>query len=350
MDKEKIISYIENSFLSPILKINSVTDISFNGSSLFYVDNDYGRKKSDINISNEEVRDFLRQLANLTEKQFSYQDPFLDVSVGRYRINAVHQSIARKNNENVLTFSLRIASLCNKINNDKYFLNDKLKLFFKKIIDNNCSIVISGITGTGKTEFQKYLISLMKNYTRTIVIDNVQELETLYYENDLDLTYWLVDDKNINASSHKLIKNALRSNPDWLIVAESRGEEVSDVITSAMTGHPIITTIHALDNYSVPTRMARLSLKGTQNENFNNVLEDILYHIHFYVYLKKEVHNQVINRYISSIMYRDNNGVNIELYSKKNEKELYYNFDKKTLKSISFLNENLIEGVFEYEK
>ena len=65
------VAYLESSFLSPLLVQEGVTDISYNGESLFYVSNDKGRQRSSIEAKKEDVSSFLRQLANLTEKQFS---------------------------------------------------------------------------------------------------------------------------------------------------------------------------------------------------------------------------------------------------------------------------------------
>ena len=96
MDTLKTIDYLEHSFLEPLLGNPNVTDISYNGQDIYYVDNDLGRLKSDIAINKQNARDFVRQIANLSEKQFSYQNPKLDVSFGKYRFNAVHQSIGRK--------------------------------------------------------------------------------------------------------------------------------------------------------------------------------------------------------------------------------------------------------------
>ena len=68
------------------------------------------RIKNPLTIEKSAAKDFVRQIANLTEKQFSYQSPELDVSFGRYRFNALHQSICRKNNEESVCFAIRIAS------------------------------------------------------------------------------------------------------------------------------------------------------------------------------------------------------------------------------------------------
>ena len=50
MDVSKIIDYFEHSFLKDLLANPSVTDISYNGQDIYYVDNEYGRLKSDISI------------------------------------------------------------------------------------------------------------------------------------------------------------------------------------------------------------------------------------------------------------------------------------------------------------
>ena len=173
MESNKIVSYIENSFLSELLEDENITDISYNGNNIFFMHNLKGRKRSDIQISNSDAKDFIRQIANLTEKQFSFQTPILDVTAGKYRLNAVHNSIGRNIDEQAITFSIRIASTVPKITDSNGFLTKELISLLKAIIQNNISIVIGGITGTGKTEFQKYLLSKMEPATRVIIIDNV---------------------------------------------------------------------------------------------------------------------------------------------------------------------------------
>ena len=78
--------------------------------------------------------------------------------------------------------------------------------------------------------------------------------------------------------------NCLRSNPDWLIVAEARGEEMLEVLNSSLTGHPIITTIHALDIYNMPNRMARMIMMNPQKLRFDDVYRDISHNLRFYIY------------------------------------------------------------------
>ena len=337
MDVNKAITFLESSFLKDLLLDENVTDISFNGLDIYYVHNDYGRKKSEIVLDKVSAKDFVRQIANLSEKQFSFQSPRLSVSFGRYRINALHQSVCRKNNEESVSFDIRIASSSLKFGKDGS-LDEELKELLSTIVCSNASIVIGGITGSGKTELQKYLLSIMPTNTRVIVIDNILELDQFVPSQDLDLNIWQADEKREQVSIQNLVISALRSNPDWLIVAEARGKEMLDVLNSSLRGHPIITTIHAFDINSMPHRMVRLVMMNEQKMNFDDVYDDISYHMRFYIYLKRKYRTDgVVQRYISSIAYL--NGRRMEkIYGSDGVNKKYELLSEEAIKSLDLSN------------
>lgn len=308
MEIDKALSFVEESFIKPIIQDPEITDVSFNGEFIFFQHNSFGRLKSDILINQTEARDFIRQIANLTEQQFSFQNPLLDVSIGKYRINAVHQSIGRVDNKQAITFSIRISSVEPKITDESGYLSRELASLFDVLLHSHCSMAIGGITGTGKTEFQKYLLRKMNEKDRVIIIDNVLELDQVRFNRNCDINSWQLDDRSPNSSIQTLVKNALRSNPDWLIVAEARGPEMLDVFNSMLTGHPIITTIHAQNLESMPVRMTRMIMMADKRTDFNKIADDLNEHLHFYVYLNKsENPDGSINRYIKEVgeMTRD---------------------------------------------
>ena len=323
MDVKKLTDYLESSFLKDLLSLDSVTDISYNGDNIYYIDNRYGRLRRDVEVEPQLVKDFIRQIANLSEKQFSYQSPELDVSFGKYRLSALHQSICRKNNEECVCFSIRIASSKLRIEENEQFFPREVIELLDVLIDSNVSIVIGGLTGSGKTELQKYLITRMRENTRTIVIDNILELDQLKINKNLDFNIWQVDENRSKASIQSLVRTALRSNPDWLIVAESRGKEMLEVLNSSLTGHPIITTLHALDIESMPYRMVRMVMMNEQKMDFNDVYQDIAYHMRFYIYMKRKyLNNGAVLRYISSIAYLNGKDME-EIYGSDGENKKY---------------------------
>ncbi len=314
----RLISYIENSFLASLIQDRNVTDISFNGEALYYLNNLSGRGKADVEVGKQEAIDFIRQVANLSEKQFSYASPILDVSVGRYRINAVHSSIARVKDDKTISFSIRIASYKNKIQNDDNFMSLDMREYLLNLIKNKESIVIAGPTGTGKTELQKYLLMSIERNAHIIAIDNIQELEGLRNEEDIDLTSWQVYPSMADRTFESLIRNALRNNPDWLIVAESRGKEMADILLSVTSGHPIITTMHANTLEEIPIRIARMIQLNNPNQLFEDVLSDVKNNFHNYVLLERTIDEHgYVKRFIKGIAYLKDANSNIEIVKER---------------------------------
>lgn len=303
MMKEKLIEFIENSFLRPLLLDENVTDISYNGKDIFYQHNLNGRLKSDILVSPSDVNQFLRQIANQTDSQFSRTEPILDVSVGKYRINATHLAVSRKDREMCFTFSIRIGYEKLRICDNDGFVEEKVMGFLNLALVNKISIAISGKTGSGKTEFQKYLISKLAPNSRVIIIDNIDEFDTNVFAPTIDAQTWLVPYKNNNVDANMLIRNALRSNPDWIIMGESRGKEMLTILNSAMSGHPTITTLHALSSELTYSRMTRLCMIANENLSYDEVYEDICSHFNVVVYLKTKFDHKEskIIRYVDSV-------------------------------------------------
>lgn len=314
---EKLIKFIETSFLSPLIAKESVTDISYNGVNIFFMDNKLGRKKSNIKISSNEAIDFIRQIANFSEKQFSYTIPTLDISVGKYRINAMHSSIVKVLDDKSCSFAIRIGSEKNRINYDSDFIPKDVEKYLLSCLENEESLVIAGPTGSGKTELQKYLLSKLKANTRVIVIDNIQELENLRVNDDLDLTSWQISQVNQFGSIQELIRNALRSNPDWLVIAEARGKEMNDVINSVLTGHPIITTLHSNSINDIPRRICRMIKMADVSLNKEDIYEDIYSSLKHYVFVNRKIKKDgSINRFIEAVGELDING-NMKIIYKK---------------------------------
>lgn len=238
----KVITVIEQSFLKELLSDTAITDISYNGKDLYYFSTKSGRQHYK-SVDNALVLTFLRSVANFANVRFSYTDTFLDVSIGKYRLSAMHYALSRFGYEKTLSFALRINH--DFLSNNPAYLGKDIEGLLKSIMSEYRSIIISGTTGVGKTTLQKYLITLLPPNTRVIVIDNVLELGEVHTLNEtLDLTLWQTKD-NSAADIKEYVARALRFHPDYLIIAESRGEEMKEILQGAISGHPNIVTIHA---------------------------------------------------------------------------------------------------------
>ena len=323
MNKERIVTFVESSFLSPLLSKSEITDISFNGVDIFYEDRIRGRRKAEFRVKNEEVGAFLRQISNFAETQFTYLNPILDVTFGKYRLNASFFSVVRVGDGKAYSFSLRIGRRGSAIADDPEFFPGKSKRYILDALAHKKSIVIAGETGSGKTELQKYLLSRLPSATRVINIDNLEELELSRDEDsNIDLTSWHADDKNPRTTFPALIKNALRNNPDYLLVAEVRGAETYDALQAAMSGHPIITTTHARSLADIPSRLARLSQMGGEHLIYSDLLSDIRRHFDLLIYLKKDFDGTEIRRYVDSVGRIDHNTGEVEILFQYTKEEV----------------------------
>ncbi len=296
-NSEECINLVENSFLKGVFN-DTTTDVSYNGEALFAQDNDIGRYPLNIKVSNDDVMEFIKKIANYMLQPFSTKSPSLDVSFGDYRLNALHPSFARNNNKKVVTFSLRRITATLKIKeNDPCLCPLVVHNFLKCLMLSYQSILISGQTGAGKTEFQKYLISLMNKKDRIIIIEESYETHIKEIYPEMDITSWITNNHIEELSN--LIKIALRNNPDWLIVAETRGIEAYDMIQAAMTGHSAITTIHS---ESAKFSLDRISSMCKKSIDFDEqlMLSNIAKHIKIGIHLEK-IFDQDRNKYIRRI-------------------------------------------------
>lgn len=282
---ERAVRFLESSFLKDILLIPGVTDVSYNGESFFYEANEEGRRKADLRQDEGDVAAFLRQIANLTERQFSYRSPILDVSFSRYRLNAVFPSLSRSHDAKTCSFSLRIGSDRDILEGDGDFFGGS-KPFLLTALKEGENIVIGGPTSSGKTELEKWLLRRMEGNKRVIVIDNLEELGMVSNPN-IDLTTWLVNDSLPMATFPSLVKNALRSDPDYIVIAEARGGEMLEGILSALSGHAIITTIHAKSLLEMPERMARLAMMGDRRLSETELSDDVHRLFRYFAFLGK---------------------------------------------------------------
>ena len=321
---EKCVEIIESSFLKDYFS-DSLTDIQYNGDTFYAQDNEIGRFKLEIEMDNDDVLAIIKQIANYSLQPFSVQNPILDVSFGNYRLNAMHPSLARSKNEKVVTFSLRKISPTLKIKNDDPILcPHEVHELLKVLILNYQSIIISGLIGSGKTELQKYLVSKMNPADRIIIIEDSYEtyLKELYPGRDI--TSWIVSQQQDNLND--LIKASLRNNPDWIIIAETRGQEAFELVQSIATGHPMITTIHS---DSAKNSLHRLIKLFQKNIDFSeqNMLQDIAKNLKIGIHIEKRFENNKIVRFISEIIeyIPTKNGYSCNyLYQIKNNNERVY--------------------------
>ena len=128
--------------------------------------------------------------------------------------------------------------------------------FLTTAVTQHCNIVIAGKTGSGKTTLARSLIELIPHHERLITIEDVHEL---VLPNHPDKVHLLFGDNKGRMSAEACLSACMRLSPDRILLAELRGSEAWDYVTSLNTGHPgSITTTHANSARHTLDRIATL--------------------------------------------------------------------------------------------
>jgi pilus assembly protein CpaF len=142
--------------------------------------------------------------------------------------------------------------------------SDQIGEFLKILVRARYNIFISGGTGSGKTTLLNGLSNCIPKDERIITIEDSAELRLNGIENLVRLEM-----RNANAAGeHKvdmkdLIKAALRSRPDRIIVGEVRGEEALSMLNAMNTGHDgSISTGHGNNSADMLKRIETMVLMG----------------------------------------------------------------------------------------
>src|SRR5574344_973231 len=293
-----VFSQIDFGLLMPLLENDDITDISYsNGGQLWVKTLTQGVHPEHIEgVSNETMEKLAFQCSNVMGKTFNMAHPFLDAESAELRLNFVHDSIAT----NGIALLIRKTPAKIRLNKDKLVKEDyvsiKLHDFLITCVQAHCNIIVSGETGSGKTELVKYLASHTAENEKIITIEDTLELhlDKIFPHRDI------VAMKTNNIASYTdVLVTCMRQNPKWILLSEVRSAEaVMAVRNSISSGHNILSTIHADKASSIPMRM--YSLLETSQE-----VDQFLATIHRYVQIGvyvKGYFSKKLNRYQREII------------------------------------------------
>ncbi|HAZ0888593.1 TPA: Flp pilus assembly complex ATPase component [Enterococcus faecium] len=289
---------IGTGIIERIMTNDDITDVGWNGSQLSIETNSNkwlidGEK---LNITQEYIERVISKYAVVNDRDFNTGNPILDGMFKNVRISATHID----NSPDGATMSMRVArpKLALNTTNFENFAPDYILDLFEKMVKTKANICISGETGTGKTELQKLLLSFIDNHDRMIMIEDVQETHAKELFPDKDIYAWITTPKKTISD---LVKACLRNNPRWIIVSETRGAEAYEMLQAILSGHHVITTLHAINARAIPRRFVNMCASG-YNINETAVEEDINRYFDFGVHIKKVVINGKVIRYLNEIV------------------------------------------------
>lgn len=269
--------------LQQYLDNDDITDISYsNGGQVWLKTLSHGIFRiENPAINNNFMEKLAFQCSNVVGHSFNAAHPFLDSEDAELRMNFIHESIARNGIACVIRKTpAKIRLEKDKILKDKYITED-IHDFLIHCVHGHCNIIVCGETGSGKTEFVKYLASHTRENEKLITIEDTLELhlDRIYPHRDI------VAMKTNNVASYTdVLVSCMRQNPKWILLSEVRSAEaVTAARNSISSGHYILSTIHADKASSIPNRMYSLMENSQDMDQF---LKSIYRYIQIGVYIR----------------------------------------------------------------
>lgn len=302
-----------------LLENDDITDISYDNNGQIWIRSlTQGSMRVEISGATPEfVEKLAFQCSNVMGTTFNNAKPFLDAESAELRLNFVHPSIATNGIALVIRKTpAKIRLNKEKLVNEEYFTED-IHNFLIKCVEGHCNIIVAGETGSGKTEFVKYLASHTKQNEKIITIEDTLELhlDKIFPQRDI------VAMKTNNVASYTdVLVTCMRQNPKWILLSEVRSAEaVSAVRNSISSGHNILSTIHADKAASIPYRLYSLMESDLDVDQFLNTIYryiQIGVHIKAYYSQKYKAFHREVDEVTEFYVDENNKPVSRTIYKK----------------------------------
>ena len=346
---DSIFDKLDFGLFEPLIKDDDITDISYcNHGQIWVRSLSQGSKRVEIEGLNDTfVEKLAFQCSNVMGTTFNNAKPFLDAESTELRLNFVHESIAT----NGIAVVIRKTPAKIRLNKEKLISEDyftaNIHDILMKCVEGHCNIMVSGETGSGKTEFVKYLASHTKENEKIITIEDTLELhlDKIFPHRDI------VAMKTNNIASYtEVLVTCMRQNPKWILLSEVRSAEaVTAVRNSISSGHNILSTIHADKASAIPYRMYSLLESDIDVDQFlNTIYRYIQLGVHIKAYYSKEYgkFHREVDEVVEFYVDDDNKPQSHILYQKTFGKAPVQNMPSKHLKEY-LENQNIfIDNLF----
>jgi len=118
-------------------------------------------------------------------------------------------------------------------------------------------ILITGSTGSGKSTTMAALVNEINRTCRKHIL-TIEDPVEFRYQNDQSI----ISQRELagtQSSFAEALRNALRENPDVIVIGEMRdADTVATAISAALTGHLVISTLHTSDSVATVERIISL--------------------------------------------------------------------------------------------
>ncbi len=233
--------------LEPLLKDPSISDILVNTANQVFVERNGRLEEAQVRFrDNQHLLQIIDRIVSAVGRRADESNPYVDARLADgSRFNAMVPPVAVDGS----LVSIR------KFKKEKLGVDDLVRFgafseamaaYLEAAVACRLNVIVSGGTGSGKTTTLNALSSFIHNAERILTIEDTAELQLQQtHVGRMESRPPNVEGKGA-VTQRDCLRNALRMRPDRIIVGETRGEEVIDMLQAMNTGHDgSMTTIHA---------------------------------------------------------------------------------------------------------
>ena len=233
--------------LRELMADDTVNDILVNGPDDVWVERAGILQKTDKTfVSNEQLTDIAKRLVAKVGRRIDDGSPLVDSRLpDGSRLNVVIAPIALDGTSiSIRKFSKNKKTLQELVNFGS--MTREMANFLIIASRSRVNIVVSGGTGSGKTNLLNALSTYISHTERVITLEDTAELR-LEQPHVVRLETRLAGvERTGEVSMQDLVINALRMRPERIIVGECRGAEAFQMLQAMNTGHDgSMSTLHA---------------------------------------------------------------------------------------------------------
>lgn len=233
--------------LETLLQDDTINDILVNGPHQIFIERDGKLQLTDVTFKDEKhLLRIIDKIVSAVGRRVDESNPYVDARLADgSRFNAMVPPIAVDGSlVSIRKFKKDRLGIDDLVNFGAF--TEEMAAYLQAAVSTRLNIIVSGGTGSGKTTTLNALSSFIDNDERILTIEDTAELQLQQtHVGRMESRPPNVEGKG-EVSPRDCLKNALRMRPDRIIVGETRGEEVIDMLQAMNTGHDgSMTTIHA---------------------------------------------------------------------------------------------------------
>jgi len=238
-----------------------ITEVTINSPKHIFVERAGQFIQLNYALTKNDIVQFAKEVAQFNRRPFDIKNPIIDGNLpDGSRINIINEPFAQGSpSVSIRKYLRQINSF--DTNPGIFGLETHWVELLKAMVSARLNVIVSGGTGVGKTTLLNLLLKEIAAQERVITIEDTLELQ-VELPNLVRLeARTFLNNEGASLSIRDLVKNTLRMRPDRIIIGETRGGELFDLLQAMNTGHDgSMSSVHSNSPGECLSRMETLFL------------------------------------------------------------------------------------------